>query len=475
MDKQKDNLEKFFQSKLQNFTEEHDGWNNPPESIWESARESFPVRKKKNRKPLFFILFIVGLSLGIFGIIKYNSEITKVTVTNHIVKSENKNVNKEIDKLDNNKIKNKLESSAKKLSSGQNVIETKEDKKPYNSINEKDKNINFPKVIKSKDIINEQLIVSLQKEKIIETNREEIQNSEINFKKNENINERDFIKNKDSSQFSSISKINVKQFGLLESNKLSINIKNTFYKKTLTNKKWDWEFGISHVRFIKNQIELEEEEETEPGKLAEITANYNNLNFNIARNLNKKWSLESGLFYTQLNGFYDVKFGSYFIEGNSKLQLRNNLSGFSSASVSLNEKPQNLVINYKKDVDLKNGTPVDFRFRISLEVRSLEIPIRLMHHWKYKRYDLSLGGGISLNYLNLKLNPILLKVYHNETLINIPVESESVNYSEFNWNFNTFISLKYKINKSFKIGTYLFLDPYEINSVRLGLGVYYRI
>ena len=57
MDKENKNMETFFQKRLNNFEDNPNGWNEPPEIIWDMASASFPDRKKKNRKPLFFILF----------------------------------------------------------------------------------------------------------------------------------------------------------------------------------------------------------------------------------------------------------------------------------------------------------------------------------------------------------------------------------------------------------------------------------
>lgn len=63
------NLDDFFNAKLNDLSSSSDGWDEPSESVWTNAQRHFPTHKKSNRNRVLIVAILAGL--GLFGAGRY--------------------------------------------------------------------------------------------------------------------------------------------------------------------------------------------------------------------------------------------------------------------------------------------------------------------------------------------------------------------------------------------------------------------
>jgi hypothetical protein len=158
----------------------------------------------------------------------------------------------------------------------------------------------------------------------------------------------------------------------------------------------------------------------------------------INYNLNKRWLLQSGLFYSKIGQINNNALN--FVQDNNQFLLYSINTSTGNINVAFEKIPEDIrKINPPKDtiesIDLNN-------VRIVQYFNLLEIPLIIKYNLLSRKFGLMLCGGISPSYV-LK-NSTYLQVDHDKYNI-----GNSKNLNSFIYNSTVGLGINYSVSKSF--------------------------
>lgn len=477
--KSDDNIEKFFEKRLGDFTEMEDGWNVPSDDIWNSAKVHFPKEKKKDRPFLYFLfgagtMLLLSLSVGYYFFTK--NDLIENTIT-PITFNENK-----IDKQE------EIDLSLNEVATFTNETNSEKEKEIIvsnikSSTNSREKEVaknktNFIKgsLQKTFDTKKKQthFLTENTNQKAIETKHNLLNNDQNNINQNESLT----LEKPLPIVIEKVEKItNNKVINLpsliskLESEERPITNNSEIIKLKSARKINRWEMGLSHSPLILLPVVRADFKEDED---VNLDVKYRNLNGLISRRLNRRFSLTSGLMFSSLDVGLDFGVEGIYemdeVDVDFKGILPNNSSG---GSLTIDDTTSDLDIIFRPDANLMNGDSVFVKGKIPFEVKAIQLPFLVNYHFGKGKFEGLIHAGGSLDYFDLRVRSLDFDVFKDDNLISESVNFEPEKYTGFGVSAYLGAGVKYHLNDHFNLGlstkfnvTALIFSTYE-------LGVYY--
>lgn len=481
----KNKIDIFFSNTFDELSSQEPDWLTPPERVWEAASEHFPKKKKKRRILLWLFFGLMTISsLGVFlGIesgtettIKQNSNLG--TNPSSVIKEE---VQQERNSLTINKeqlINNKATPLSKKENQSETVNLKQEISKKVESKSKKE--------ILERHLKNSTVREPSTKHSIgvnATTSKNLIAGAHTNLASENTSSANEKVEKKQSSDVENADKSSDLRLALSEMPSLQTveikSINNTELNPslatlpiTITPSIHRKEYGLTY-RYI--GVNLTDIIELEEGSMDEInsTNEYRNVNLDYRKWLNKKWSIQSGLWFTRLSSEIDFSIFSQ-LDRDAKEFLAQELVGF---SVRDEEKNINSLVNlrFKDNNTLEIGDVVNYRSNVGTDLYVLQLPFMIDRHYDWNSWEFLLGGGFTFDFLYARQGAHELEIYKSGNLINEPFYFEDISQVAVDFSIYTNMGARYKITPKFNIGLttrIMMTDPIYSG---IEAGIYYRL
>ena len=474
-----DKMDDFIKKRLDDQTPAEDAWNVPSDDIWNDAKVHFPKQKKERK--WFWIPIFLGLllSTGIgfyFGKNSPNPENSSTNIANskqevNTTGEEKKNITSLFDKR-----------------SQQPSIEATENIQTHNN---KTSAIQTPKTIASTPTMENKVETKLiaptntqQTTSPIFTEKVKIVESKLDSKINI-LNQKETIKSEDIEK--STPKLQRTEFikSLLSPVRLDEKNEETppvaLFKKTKSKAKMkhypNQEFGIGYSETLIRLLDFIEIQDPESGNSFKLDMNYKNVNLHYTKWLSKRWSLSTGLYFSEFD--LDIKTSnlSEYTGGdidayvNQKLNNNTQLSQFSDFSTSSDNE---LTINLVDDVQLMTGDSVNIKTQETLYSRIFQIPVLVNHHVYKNKFEWIFSTGASLNFDYFNQEEYDLELYKEGILINEPTPYPGITERNITISIHGIVSMRYHINRklNFGLSSKIYFNNPVLSNIETGL--YYR-
>jgi|GEM_PF-5584168 len=459
-----DKLDKYFKEQLTDYNPSADEWTIPDEHLYDQAKVYFP--KKKKRSFIFWILglglLFGGFSLGIyFSLYKTDSLVSDNTVslidTHQLIstQSNDEKINEEIiqskSTIDNTKAKHQTKES---------YVTLKKESSTYN---------------KSSAVKNETQISS--ENKITLTQKTSALNIKTSLKNTSayNTKKQEIIKSENSNTVPTLSQVN--RIGLLSGKNRIVEYHRTAPIIKLSSieviKKirpyYKEESGVSHVYFLANFLDEMDLSDESVMELTKFSGKFKNINLNYSKYIHNRWSISSGIYFTQVN--IDLNFSVF------ERFTTEDIDAFINEEfddITPRASNQNKLVSLLPGANVNEGDLLNLRGDVQLQLQAIQIPILINYHLNKKNLEYLIGGGLALDYVFADQSAIDLEIYKDNARINEPFvqERQKENYLSYSIYFNT--GVRYRISPNINVGFQVKLNLNELIFSGLEAGIYYR-
>ncbi len=511
--KQIDNIGSFFRKRLLAEKPVEEDWNMPSDAIWDAAAIHFPKEKKKDRK-FFILLFgsIVLLMLISYQLLQSSDQVNPIK-TNHSpltsqTSNENKNTSATVtsseahndtrqasnpervelaetktdasitaqqESTDSNKAKN----SIRNLSANKSVIELNKAQHQQKAISTfidhdtstGDTQINHHphQVNQNLDKSNEKNIQDAKTNNLFGPTSIE-QSTLLEYAVNPSLKSSTTKNSIHSLLFPKLDAISLKEFDIDASNlQMSpspmIIVKEDRYK---------WEIGIEFSQFSNKPFWIIEDLLDEDDMFS-LDLNQSGYNFTIAKKINNRFSLSSGLFYSKLDYDLGIRDIDIYDSDMPSEYLKKRIEDIISlGSISINNNSSDIIIEVLPSADLTRGDEliIDVQFPISLKAYLL--PFLFNYHIYHQKWEWNLMTGISIDLIDIRVQDVDIQVLKNNDMIISPLGFDPISDQSLGGSIYLGGGLKYNITDRFNIGINYKIDVTETRLSKYSAGTYYR-
>jgi len=473
--KEEGNIDKFIINRLKESSGEED-WNVPSDDIWNAAKPHFPQRKK--RRFIFVMLFFGLLTIGLLGIFVHkNFGKTKLTKTE----------TDEVDQTDSNIVKNELKSLQSKVDLGEQRFDAIDVELNEALVLEDLKQDQVGRIPVAPGIVETISLgkdgieskVSLAKTQTIIVNKSKNSTQKI---ENSNIESNDQpivkIATQNVRNVELVEPLIGKQMMIGDEEKDFGIVPNLNVNKNYTNK---WELGLSHSRLlvlIKGLVELEED--VEANETVDLGIRQYNLNLEVTKRLNRRFSISSGFNYYDVGLNIDFELEDEYVTGTNTSDISYRLNSPNvPGSLSFSDETREIELQFIPGTNLVNGDKIEIAGKIPLDLKFVQFPILLNYHLErrkrslQRKFDWRIQAGFSLDHYQLAIDEIELNVKKDGELISDSVDFDSVELKEFGFSIYTGVGVRYHINDHWNIGLNTRFDLTDLFLSTYGVGVYY--
>lgn len=487
-------MDDFFKKRLSDLNEADDGWNVPSEEVWENVVPHLPKPKKKRRR---FILLFIGLGLIMSaGLIYHYSvvgDLNNTKETRALVKEEIDTTNKK-SSASNNTIAN-----IERTSTANNINKNSEESN--NSLQEEQLDKRQTGVITLGDL-GEQYSSSTNTEtnykksgldnplvfnfEIKETNFPERQlliDKLENFTYSENgptFNEPNPSKESNIPNLANPQKTSVLSYlsplptFALSSTKdhrpVDVLPSMAILESGFTPIPFHHEIGITHglsaFSFVDEIMSSDLDDQFS------IIPTYQNINFHYNKVISNRWRFSTGAFLSKLN--MNIVFDESFVY-ESISSSRSIVTEYDDTvqQSSANGSGQ-VTINFVSGQEPQEAETLNIRGALDVELRALQIPIFLTHHWVKNRWGFLIGGGPTLELLGERQFNADFNVLRDENIISSSVDIQDYHDTYTGISIYGLTGMKYHFNNHINVGINLKINIQDPIFSTADVGMYYR-
>lgn len=454
--KPEDNIKQFFEKRLQDTSPADDLWNVPSDDLWNSAKEHFP-KKKRKRRP--FIFFMLGLGILLLGIVAIRS--WEIQTAKPLVKKVEQVSSIVIDEKGSDNKSNALPTENKE----QPIAKVKP-----TVLSKNEKKLATIKT-KSKTKAVQQEAIDIADTKITSNKSYEVETiPSIDIEKNI---ARQTAKN-ESHRTAILALTPLPKITAFVQNEKVEEAPKMIYKILKPKRKLHrWEVGLSHSPFILNIKKALVEEDGSDEKI-NVDFRYRNINLPVTRWFNPKWSLTSGISYSQLKLGLNFEVEEVYELVPTDEEFRKILDDNApSGQLSINDLSEEFEINFTADADLQDGDTLFVDGGIPLTLNVIQVPLVLNYHFGKGKLEGLIHTGIALNYFDTRLQNIEFDIYKNNNLISEPIIFDPVRDRSVDFSLYFGAGIKYHLSDRINLGFSTKLDFTGLLLSRHEIGLYY--
>lgn len=477
------NIDGFFKLRLDAEGQSIEEWAVPSDDVWKAAKSRFtPPKKKKKRFLPFFLFGILGLAAVSLGLYLTSNPENELQMEQPITKNINANIGKTntevpstelIAFIQNKEVRTK---GSTQIASSTQTANTKTENSSsftnnYQRINQVDysrndvqdnayqiSNANNNIKLENKISNSGNILPAIKSDKLsIYKKEKERKGTKTNSLTIETLS------------VVSLRTKNIDSVVSLQSNKKDIS--EVSFIQPIKHKFPTHEFGITTSRFLFNAFLSEEILESEEGDEVNINSSFHNMNLSYSRWLNKKWSLNTGLNYSNLDLGIDY-FGKDTIPDDIKNFIKDEYGEIYNRANKINTSGVEIVLLDGKE--LNPGDIVDVGAILDLKIRALQIPIMLDYHFGFRKFEFMVGPGVSLDLLKVDQSEIDFEILKDNEIateeILIPAFQEYIIDPSIYAN----ASIRYHIHPNWNIGLSSRLSLLGLPFSYGEIGLYYR-
>jgi len=482
-------MDDYFKKNLTNYDVSEDGWNSPPEHLWDNAKPHFP--KKKEKRKFFFWLFFGLAFISLLGLAFYLGQQSQSNLTDlnteNLVSNKKQNLkdlnskepiqnSEEITSIDNASISY---DETKIINDSNKDFNLKPSKKTNNTDQNSSTDIPKQKIENTIDA-KDQNFESISSSTETSTN---IFNGQLNSaqKEEEEIAASIIVKNQEGDQSSAQTKKLIDNIYSLNSlNKsLSLNqralpiITSGMVLKPKSKVMFPrQEAGFSHSLYLLDFLENAIESDNSSTDFINIEDRFQNLNLHYSKWIGDKWSISTGAHLTKMN--LDLDLSVWDTLTTSEINEYIN-QVFDDKTVS-----RNRVVNDDESVNLLPGIMVNegdllnIKGQVNLSLTALQIPVFINRHFYKKRMEFQIGAGVSLDLLSAKQNAIELTLWRDQAQISEPFVQGEQKENAIDYSVYFKSGMRYYISKNVNAGIDLNVSVLEPIFSNVSFGLYYR-
>ena len=482
-------MDNFFKDKLTDYTPAEGGWNVPSDDLWNDAKTHFPKKKKSNRRALWFLFpfLLIGLCAGYYLTIDNESEVSlseaiEATPSKTLATNEEKQVTNNLIKEDNN-IEKEVETNSPESTRGQVEPEAK----VIGSISStrKRKNTQTSDVVLTTAMTNSS-IIKHEKEttdgQIITPINSTVRPTDDTYTKSESLlsQQVNVISEDDSGVIPNYTLYPIAQIGSTKSilsvsdrqffNYLSepVLTEPTRAPSLLPMSELGMSYLLNPIVFILNAGPLEGDH---PDDVVEFFGSYNNINLTSSRWLGKKWSVSSGIYYSDYDLTIDISVWDEVETEITDLIQANYSSSFNRSSKTNDN--EDLTITVFDGFTLEEGDFVNLRLDAALDLMSVQIPFILNYHFYKKRFEYHLGAGAALDILHGEQLAIDVDVFKDDNYVAVGNQGR-IEFTEWGLSLYTTAGMRYRISPNINLGLALRVSPNNLHFSGVEFGLNYR-
>lgn len=477
-------LEKYFKKHLKDTNPSEDEWNVPSDDLWNNAKVHFPKEEKK-RNPFLFILFGMGLVLGILGATYYfnyiqpstntiaaqaiddlktsntSERINTTEINSQPQQLKEKKTNEKITTNENTTIAIKDPFVAQKIQKKTKIKPSKIKKEATTSSNNGGSKILFSNEIseaKQKSAVESSLGKVKSESSIV--NRE---GDIINPKKSNILNEHSL----GMLDYLPLAMLDLKYSDLDE------KVKVGKYKPLAKAKKW--EVGLANVRFLIpfDKVNLTDEDD---GSKINLDLEYFGWSLSGTRRFSKRWSLTTGAAF--INADFQMNFtdSELYEQGETENGLYLKMAdSFPGGTIEINDVKREIEIEYIDGLEPKNMDMLELEGRLPLSAKLVSIPILVNYHLgRRNNFEFMLHSGFSLDFVKFSIDEIDFRIYNENTLITKPVVFAPIDETALAISAYVGGGVKYHLNDKINIDLSSRIDVLGPLFSRYEVGMFYR-
>jgi len=237
------------------------------------------------------------------------------------------------------------------------------------------------------------------------------------------------------------------------------------------------EFGIGYSENLIRLLDILEIEDLDNGNSFKLDMNYKNINLHYTKWIKRRWSLSTGLYFSDFDIDINASNFSEFTNEDidtyvaKKIDDVIQLGQFSDFSSS----PDNdFTINLIDGANLTAGDTVNIKTKMNFQARLVQIPALINYHVYKNKFEwiFSVGASLDFDYFNQEASEI--ELYKAGILINEPTQTPVVTESAIASTIHGAVSMRYHINQRLNFGL---SSKIHINNVFLSnfeVGLYHR-
>lgn len=484
MKEENKNLDGFFSTRLQNETIGDDGWNMPPDEIWDAAKPHFVNRKKKKRRFIFWLLIpVLAICIGVPIKLMEGSEVVQNMkgVDQFLQHDEKEIINagksiREATPIQKNVVQSLVEGSEK-----ENVINGVSEKSIKKEIREKDSNAvkeNNDQIVKRNQVItyarNENYEVENNATDISSNNTSQIRAKNNSHLKSENKREKILIPSlgKQSGLLDFLNDLHSIEDKKVEIESPVVSVDQSNFITPLAMPVYRNEVGISHsVLAINMIIAFGVIEENGLDKL-DLSCSYFNANLSGRKWITNSFSISSGIQYSILD--LDLDFSVYDTLDKEVLQFINEEFNDAKSRSTIGDGDSDIVIDLIDGVDVEIGDVLNVRGNVTQKISALQIPLFLDYHIYRKKWEHIFGTGVALEYIRVKEIPNEFSLYRQDEKISKPVEIPTIEMNFFGGSIYAKYGVRYLLNEQISFGLDAKFNLLSLPFSGIDMGFYYR-
>ncbi len=245
-----------------------------------------------------------------------------------------------------------------------------------------------------------------------------------------------------------------------------------------------FEVGLGHAFYPRNPFRSLDQEDfgNEVDELA-TNASYFNLSTYFSARINRRWSLSTGLYYSNQNLDISYLTTSFYAEDN----FENNLDPYlniqnPSSALGLNRRAsssvqnvsiigENTSINFFPGANLMEGDDLKINGRVPMNIEIITIPLSIQRHWYFRNFEYTAFTGFSLNYMSFSVKELPISVFNESKLVAEEVLFEPFDVKVILPNFILGVGMKYHFDEQWNTSLSYNLNPIaqEFSKFHLGL------
>ncbi len=472
--KPNDHIENFFRSRLADVKPAPDAWNIPSENLWNTAKNQFPKEKNRKIRGIWFLGILLAIALaGGMWITGVNEEPPKYSgnAEFHVTSRKQKKTAELVVKhnipspghlLNDNKIPFEgIKPMANTSSTSEVQIPTTHKIDSYaRSPRMPDKNL------------------AIKKNSLVQVPSWTDRNANEGTLSN-HWPENEIVTNKILPVEVNIEPHVGKHFNSLPLPALSISstrapVELSIQSEIKNNRSYirKWEIGLSHAPFVFGIKGLFEDEEFEGDHTSEISHRFYNVNMSVARRIHPKWSISTGLSYSQLLIDYAFTEVETYRNTFAKRSLQSIVgNGNINGSIALDETSENVLVEFLDDVDLTRGDRLVVKGLVPINIHLVQVPVILNYHLAKKRWEWLFQAGLTIDYVHSAIDQLDISLFKENQLVTKPAKFSPIQESQMGITPYLGAGIRHHITRRFNFGINSRIGP---ASLGFDVGLYYR-
>lgn len=235
-----------------------------------------------------------------------------------------------------------------------------------------------------------------------------------------------------------------------------------------------WEAGMAYSRYISPTEWIIDEinEGDEDYMLAQSQWGYD---LSLTSFLNHRWSISSGVYFSELSFKLDFAESSIFGENNGLEQIKKRVEDIASIGrVSLNGDSREIEIDYLQNLNIQSGQQVDIKLGIPLRLDSYQLPLLVNYHIGYRRFEWIVSAGISVDFVRVGIENVDVQVTSDNESIIEPVIYQPISVRLIDGSLYGGVGLRYALSHHLHLGMNTRIDIGEPRLSKIDTGLFYR-